>query len=534
MLKALLKKEFSQLGQLFSFSRQGGKKRSTGAVVGMAILLGFSLLCVLFMFYGISVPLSLVTAQSGADWLYFVLFGIMTLLFGVLGSAFLTNSILYSAHDNEFLLSMPIPPSKILFSRVVMVYLSSLLSCTIVWLPAVINFNVMGFGSVTALIFQILLLFILSALVTVISCLLGWGIALISKRIHNKSFISVILSLVFIGVYYLFIFRMRELPNTILANIDHISEILEGNRNPVYYFGLGACGEVLPFTVFTLAVLLLFALTYFILSKTIFGILTAEHSGKKAVYHEKQSKQSGIFAALIKKEFKRYFSSATYMLNSNLGSFILIIGAIAAIIKADALQSLISEIPDLVSSFISIPAVIAAILCIICSMGSYTCASVSLEGRTIWVLQTMPVAASAVLRAKELMHIILNFIPAIILGVTLAVILQISFVETICIALLVFCFLWFMSGFGLMMNLLKPNLEWTNEAAVIKQGIPATVTSFTGLLLGLIVGGLLYLLALAIGAAPAMLIVALPLAVGALLFDRWISKRGAEIFSTLN
>ena len=51
MLKALLKKEFTQLGQLFSFSRQGGKKRSTGAVVGMAILLGFSLFSLLVMFY---------------------------------------------------------------------------------------------------------------------------------------------------------------------------------------------------------------------------------------------------------------------------------------------------------------------------------------------------------------------------------------------------------------------------------------------------------------------------------------------------
>ncbi len=50
----------------------------------------------------------------GYGWLYYALMGLLALAFGVFGSVFSTYAGLYQAKDNELLLSMPIPPRRIL------------------------------------------------------------------------------------------------------------------------------------------------------------------------------------------------------------------------------------------------------------------------------------------------------------------------------------------------------------------------------------------------------------------------------------
>ena len=49
--------------------------------------------------------------------------------------------------------------------------------------------------------------FMNSLVVFVLSCLLGWVVAKISLRLKYKSFVTVLISLAFIGAYYFFYFN---------------------------------------------------------------------------------------------------------------------------------------------------------------------------------------------------------------------------------------------------------------------------------------------------------------------------------------
>ena len=55
--------------------------------------------------------------ETGLAWMYFALAGLSCIAISVVGSIFATQSYLYEAKDNELLLSMPIPVSYILASR---------------------------------------------------------------------------------------------------------------------------------------------------------------------------------------------------------------------------------------------------------------------------------------------------------------------------------------------------------------------------------------------------------------------------------
>ena len=68
--------------------------------------------------------------------MYFGLASIISMMLGFIGSVTMTQSQLYDAKDNELLLSMPIPPSYILGSRMLVIFLMSVLFSCVPLIPA--------------------------------------------------------------------------------------------------------------------------------------------------------------------------------------------------------------------------------------------------------------------------------------------------------------------------------------------------------------------------------------------------------------
>ena len=141
MLKALLKKELAQLGRVYFYDSRRKKQRSPAAIAGFVLIMLFAFLSIGMMFYMMADSTLPAIHEAGLDWLYFAFFGLIVLGLGVIGSAFMTNSILYKAKDNELLLSMPIPPAKLLFVRMLTVLIISFFFCALVWTPVMIRWN---------------------------------------------------------------------------------------------------------------------------------------------------------------------------------------------------------------------------------------------------------------------------------------------------------------------------------------------------------------------------------------------------------
>lgn len=212
MLKTLLKKQFMEIFRSYFYDAKKNKRRSpvsTALFIVMFVLIMVAVLGGIFAVLSFAICGALVSAGMG--WLYFTLMGLIAVFLGAFGSVFNTYSSLYLSKDNDMLLSMPIPVRYIMVSRLLSVYLMGLMYSAVVIVPAVIVYWIMACASPSAIIGSILLVILISVVVLVLSCLLGWVVAKISLKLKNKSFITVVISLLFIGLYYFFIINRRNL-----------------------------------------------------------------------------------------------------------------------------------------------------------------------------------------------------------------------------------------------------------------------------------------------------------------------------------
>ncbi|MBP9988371.1 MAG: hypothetical protein KBT46_02620 [Ruminococcus sp.] len=534
MLKALFKKQFLELNTYYFMDRKTGKMRSKGGTAGMIILFAFVFISVAFIFFGLGFSLADYLISTGQDWLYFSMMGIIAISIGTFGSVFNTYAGMYHAKDNELLLSMPIKPSDILLVRMSSVYMMSLLYTAISWVPALIPYWIFGRPGAVSVVFSILLTFVITLFVTVLTCLLGWIVALISGKMKNKSFITVIISLVFFFLYFSAINKMNNLLQIVMMNDKKIGSAIMKWIYPIYQLGLAASGKVVPMIIFTVFCAVLFAICMLILSKSFINIVTSEKGQRKEEYKEKEAKKTSVKNALLRKELKRFTSSATYMLNCGIGLFITLGISVFAIIRCDFIRTnltaILNELPQLKAL---LPVVATALVCLVISTNAISAPSLSLEGENLWILQSLPISTVEILNVKQLPHILLNMPVAIISTIALGYVIEADFVQIIFMVVCTASFVQLHSAIGLAMGLKKPNLTWTNETVVIKQSMSVAVALFGGWLLAIISAVPAFFLSNKIDLAYYPLVVGVIFSLIARYINNWIKTKGTKIFEEL-
>ena len=200
MLKVLIKKQLAEVFKGYYYDAKKNRMRSKWAI---ALWFVFFVVIMVGVLGGIFTALSLSLCEGltsiGMGWLYFLLMGGIAILLGAFGSIFNTYSSLYLSKDNDLLLSMPIPVRTIITARLANVWLMGAMYSVLVLLPALIVYWVFAGVTVARVICGILLFLIVTVIVLLLSCLLGWVVAKISLKLKYKSFITVLVSLVFIG-----------------------------------------------------------------------------------------------------------------------------------------------------------------------------------------------------------------------------------------------------------------------------------------------------------------------------------------------
>lgn len=544
MFKALLKKQLTELIMVYFPQRGRSRKKDKDAAaevrkrnfsVGMVVLFAFLWLMMSIAFVGMAELFAGTFIPAGLDWLYFAMLGMLALFLSVFGSVFNTYSTLFHAKDNELLLSMPIKPSMILTVRMISVYTSGIMWSAMAWIPAILVYCMRGNPSSASVVFSILILFLISMLGTVLSCMLGWIVALVSGRLKNKTFVTVLLSFVLIGAYYFIYFRLNSFLQCVAQNGEQISKSIQKWVYPVYQLGLAATGGGVPMLIFSAICIAAAALCIVILSRTFIRIVTSNKGTTKKVYKEREAKQSSVAVALVKKEVSRLFASATYMLNSGLGLVLMVGITILVIVKRADIVALFDGADEINAMILHriLPVVATAGVFTISSMCAFTAPSISLEGKNLWILRTSPVSAYDVLTAKVGFHVILTALPCALLTVTLGVALQTDVITILLMLVATLLFVWLNAVAGLALNLKKPMLDWTNEAVPVKQSMPVAIVMFGGMIVGLAVGGGYFFLAALIPAWAYLIICAALTAGGAALITHWLKTKGARIFDNL-
>lgn len=531
MLKLLVKKQMLEIYRSYFYDAKKNKKRSRGAIIGyitMFALLMVGMLGGIFTF--LSVTLCGTLTGLGVGWLYFALMGLLAVFLGTFGSVFNTFSGLYLARDNDLLLSMPIPVRTLMAARLLTVYLMGLMYSAVVIVPAVIVYWVVASASVMAILGGVLLTVLISVFVLVLSCALGWIIAQLSLKLRHKGIITVIVSLIGVGLYYFVCFRASDLINALLLNAVTLGEQVEASAYPVYLFGRVGEGDGMAMLLVSLVVLVLFALMWYLLAKSFLKVVTSTGHTARTVYREKRTERRSVSAALLGKELARFTASPLYMLNCGLGILMLPIMGVVLLWKGAEAVSVANMVFGARGGCAEV--LLCTGVCAIASMNDMATPSVSLEGKSLWLAQSLPVALWQVLRAKLQLQLVLTVVPALVPLVCMAVILPVTPALALA-AVTALAYMAFSACLGLTLGVKRANFTWTSELAPIKQSLAVMIAMFGGWAYALVLAGLYLWQGWKLGASAYLALFALATLAAAAALYHWLKTKGAARFATL-
>ncbi|MBR6694548.1 MAG: hypothetical protein IKL62_06350 [Clostridia bacterium] len=529
MIKLLIKKQFMEVFSFLFRDKKKGKRRSA---LSMALLV--ALYCLIFASISVLVYkgaeyLCAPLVSVGFAWLYIALISLVSVAIGVLGSVFATYSSLYCASDNDLLLSMPIPPRKIIIARLSTVALTALMYQFVVLIPAtVVWFQNLKNGPIQV-IFTLLVLFFIVLFTTALSCLLGWGVAIALIRVKRKNFVTVVASLLFIAVYYYLYFNAYSILQSILKNPENIGSKVKSIFFYFYHLGLAADGKAISLLFVFLITAILVVLAVWLASRSLISSVTI----KKGTVKGKQKlicKERKLSSALFIKELKRFTGSANYMLNCCLGTLFMPIIGVVLLFNGDFVDSILSQLilsRDTAAMYACV--MISFMVC----MNDITAPSISLEGKNLWIYKTLPIKAIDIFAAKIKLHLALTIPPAMFVSICALAVLRPSAVMWALIPLAVLLFVLLTALAGLWLNLRVPKLDWTNDVVPIKQSASVTIAMFGGwgTVIALVV---VYKLTASILSNAVFLALSSAI-LGALCIALicWLKKRGAIIFAKL-
>ena len=200
--------------------------------------------------------------------------------------------------------------------------------------------------------------------------------------------------------------------------------------------------------------------------------------------------RSPLFA-LTQKELRKFFTSAIYMLNAGIGLIFTLAISALAITKREMISQLALVLfgnPD------SAAPVLAIALAVLSSMNMMSASALSLEGKSFWILKTIPVSDNVAIFSKALPQIVVSIPPVLISSVLMIIASGASFAYWIFIILTPIVVNVFFAFLGVIFNILAPKFEFDNDAQPIKQSLAVLLTMLTQMLVSALVALLTYFL----------------------------------------
>ncbi len=477
MLKLLLKSKLQAM--LYSMlGKNKAAKNSKGRTALFIVLYIYLAACMLFLSVTMSLSLAATLIPLGADWLYFSIFTIASLSVLFVLSIFETKAELFDCKDNDLLLSMPIPERTLVISRVSVVLLINYIVEAVLMIPAIIFYLVFS-GNPIGAVGSVLLVLLIPLFATALASGFGCLLAVVSKKVRKNSFVSLALAIGFLILYFVGIDALTSGMEEILTGVD--VEKLRANFKILEFIGNAALLKPLNIIAVLLVSLGFSAIVYLIISKNYFSIATDNRGAKKVKYRERRYESKNSVFALTFKELRKFFSSTTYMLNSSLGIIFLVMLSVLAIAERDSLLGFFAEmdLPDV------LPVVLTGGIILASSTNMMSASALSLEGKNLWIIKSMPISDRDVLISKVLPQIIVCTPPTLLSSVLMIVASDAApahwafMILTPLAANVAFAML------GLIFNIISPKFDFDNEAQPIKQSLPVFLSMMSQFLISL-------------------------------------------------
>lgn len=480
--------------QLLNQFKGRSRTKSTGKVL---VLIAISVVAVILVLYTFSLSFGL--GAMGMPHLIpsyaIAITGLLTLFF----TALKANGVLFAYPEYDILMSFPVKTSTIIASRFMTMYAMNLAMTAFIMIPMGIPYIIWGSPGILFYPVWILGIFVQPLIPTTLATLLGALIIFIASRFQYARAMTTILSLTAMVLVLTLsmgmsgmdgeefaIEQMRSIGSTLLGQIH------KGYPPAILFYQAVVKQNYLAFFCFAAGSLL----WYYVFIKVISLRYKSMNTGL-LTYHARSDYRlttlamSSPLKALWKKEIKRFFGSTVYCLNMGMGCVMALVFSVGSLFLSNQTMQSLFQTPIAGEMILRVfPFAIGMVLSMCCT----TCVSLSMEGKNLWIIKSLPIEESLIVKSKILMNLTLQ-IPV---GVICAVILNLRFPFTLPMRILTFltpvvCCL-FSSVSGMLINLKMPNYEWTSETALVKQSLPAMAGIMGGMVSGLLPIGILLLL----------------------------------------
>ena len=395
---------------------------------------------------------------------------VMTTVFKVKGTVF-------GFRDYDLVMSLPVSTGEIIACRLIILYSFNFIFVLILLIPMMVAYGILAQPSVLFYLFCSITMFFLPLVPIVIASFLGTLIALAASKFRHQNLLNILFSLGLIVIVVGLSFalggdgkQLADMGKTMINQVNSMYPLAPLFSKAVVDYDLFAL--VLFVGISILAFLLYTILVKIIFKKMNTAMLTGTAKANFKI-SELKTKTSSPWKALYMKELKRFFASPLYVLNTGIGVVLLTVGTIAMIFVD--LGTLLGD--PLAGSQLAANFPLAISFCVVMTCPSTS--SISLEGRSWWIMKSLPVTSKQVYLSKVAVNCTI-VAPAVLDAVIIGCVLKLGMLETFLIVLVTIASSVFISFLGLLINLILPNFTWISEVVVIKQSAAMIVTIFSG------------------------------------------------------
>lgn len=385
-----------------------------------------------------------------------------------------TSNVLYCFKDYDMVSAMPIKTRVVVLSKLVYIYVADVLFMALISIPSLFVYVKNGGAADLALVVRTSLLIIsLPAFSLSLAVIVGTLVSLASARFRRKNVVQIILLFAFfIGIFMIsFLSGSGEMIN-IGESIGEIYFIYPSVVKAVSDSGVAAA---LCAGCIALAAAVTFAVC--IGYKRMNTMLASRRTvGKFRLKNYSWQSQSKCF---LKKEVGRLFSVPTYAVNA-------LFGCVMSLIAAVALAWVCARVDGAKEGIKVLIVFTPSLYAFMHMLSPTTSCSVSLEGKSIWLIKTLPVNLNNYLGAKLGVNALFNALSAFVSSLIISIAASLSVPQAALVIIVAVTAALSGGNIGLLFDLKFPTLKWESENKPVKQGTAMFLSMLTAFVLSIV------------------------------------------------
>ena len=475
-------------------SRTGAQRKKAAALGGMALGAGIAAAA-------LSATASWGLAAAGSAG---ALPAVATLActFSVLMLTFLKSpGVLAGGADYDLVMSLPATPAQVVAGRLVPVYLANALLCAVVMVPAAIVLAVLQAASALGAFLLLLSCLLVPVVPMAVSLAAGTAVAVVSSRSRRSNAVSLALStLAVLAIVAATAVLNQANADDVAHAVGALAAAFAATWPPAAFVEGAASGNGLSLAALAALSAVVAAAFIALAARFYRSINNARPQRRAGSLRIEDPGVSTPFCALWRREFSRYFSCTIYALNSSIGMVLLLALSVLVLVAGiPAIEAYGGAVDVRAMLSGALPLIVAVFVSMTCT----TSASLSLEGKNRWIIESAPVRPIEVFRAKIAVNLCVIAPLACASIALLAGALQVEGLDLVFLIAVPAAYACFIPVLGMYLNVRFPRYDWTSEYYAVKGGaVSVLATTAVGMLCSIV--PLAACLAFPLGAKPIM------------------------------